>query len=157
MQHAKLLTAAAALTISAPALGQTYAVTGSGVVVPAIPPAAPEAPAPRVSYRIPASATAKAAVRYEIAYLTLSAIDAAQTISCLHRGVCREANPLFGSHPKPAKLIAGKIALGALHFAAFSRLNDRNPKAALRMAQISAGIQGGVVALNMRFTFGGGE
>lgn len=97
--------------------------------------------------------TRSAALKWEIGYLALSAIDAAQTIHCLNRGVCEEANPIFGKNPKTSTLIAAKVGGSLLHFTAFSILNKRHPKTALRMAQISAGLQGGVVLLNSRFTF----
>ena len=100
------------------------------------------------------SASSKsAALKWELSYLALSAIDTAQTIDCLNRGTCSEANPLFGKHPTPSKLIAAKLAAGALHFAVFTHTNARDSKTALRFAQISAGVQGGVVLLNARFMF----
>jgi hypothetical protein len=86
-------------------------------------------------------------------YLALSAIDAAQTIDCLNRELCVEGNPLLGRHPSAAKLIGVKVGLGLLHFTAFSRINDKNPRGALRLAQISCALQGTVVGLNARFTF----
>lgn len=102
----------------------------------------------------PAVADTRAAARhYEAAYLALSAIDLAETVHCLERHQCEEGNPLFGRHPSTPRLIASKLALGALHFTVFTRLNERNPSAALRMAQISCVAQGGVVALNLRFVF----
>jgi hypothetical protein len=91
--------------------------------------------------------------KWEAAYLTLSAIDAAETIHCLRHDQCEEANPLFGKHPGAAKLIAGKVALGAIHFAVFERLNGRNPRAAMRFAQVSVAVQGGVVLFNARIFF----
>lgn len=97
--------------------------------------------------------TRSAAMKWELAYLALSAVDAAQTIECLDRGACHEANPLFGKHPKAGTLIAAKAGLGLVHFLAFRHINRRNPKAALRLAQISAGVQGGVVLLNARMVF----
>jgi hypothetical protein len=97
--------------------------------------------------------TRSAAVKWEVGYLTLSAIDAAQTIDCLHRDACTEGNPIFGKHPSAAKLIGAKVGLGLLHFAAFNRLNKRNPRSALRIAQISCVLQGTVVGLNARLMF----
>jgi hypothetical protein len=94
-----------------------------------------------------------AALKWEIGYLALSALDTYQTVDCLNKGICSEANPLFGKHPKPAKLIAAKLAAGAIHFAVFTHANARDSKTALRFAQISAGIQGSVVLLNARFMF----
>lgn len=93
------------------------------------------------------------ALRWEIAYLTLSALDAAQTIDCVGRGACTELNPLFGKRPSATKIILAKTIGGALHFWAFSRLNKNNPKMALRGAQISAGLQGAVLVLNARVAF----
>jgi uncharacterized protein DUF5658 len=93
------------------------------------------------------------ALKYELGYLALSVLDTAQTIECIERGRCEEANPLFGKHPKTGKLIASKLALGALHFTAFNYINKRNPRGALRFAQGSLLIQGGVVMLNSRFMF----
>jgi hypothetical protein len=95
----------------------------------------------------------RAALKWEIGYLALSAVDAAETIHCLDRDTCQEGNPIFGKHPSPAKLILGKVVFGAIHFAVFDRMRDRNPKAAMRLAQISAGVQGGVVLLNLRVAF----
>jgi hypothetical protein len=97
--------------------------------------------------------TARAALRWEVSYLALSAIDAAQTINCLDRNVCSEANPIFGKHPSAEALIAVKAGLGLVHFAAFKHTLHRNPKAALRLAQISCMVQGTVVGLNARMIF----
>jgi hypothetical protein len=83
----------------------------------------------------------------------LSAIDAAQTIRCLKRDLCEEGNPLFGRHPSAGTLIAGKLGGGVLHYLLMNELNKRDPKVALRTAQISAGLQGGVVAMNARIAF----
>ena len=100
-----------------------------------------------------AGATKSAALKWEVGYLALSAIDAAQTIDCLNREVCVEGNPILGKHPSTAKLIGAKVALGVLHFTAFSRINEKNPRGALRLAQVSCALQGTVVGLNARFTF----
>src|SRR5436853_2732514 len=94
-----------------------------------------------------------AGLRWELSYLALSVIDTAQTINCLNRNMCEEANPIFGKHPSPGKLIAAKLAFGAAHFAMFNHLNKKNPRGALRFAQGSVLVQGGVVALNARFSF----
>jgi hypothetical protein len=100
-----------------------------------------------------AEATRSAALKWEVGYLALSAIDTGQTIDCLNRDICVEGNPLLGKHPSAKKLIFAKIGLGALHFAAFSALNKRNPKSALRLAEVSCAVQGGVAMLNARLTF----
>jgi hypothetical protein len=100
-----------------------------------------------------AADTRSAALKWELGYLALSAVDAGQTIHCLDRGICEEGNPVFGRHPSAKKLIIAKVGLGALHFVAFKALNDRNPRAALRLAQVSCAVQGGVAMLNARFMF----
>jgi hypothetical protein len=94
-----------------------------------------------------------AAMKWETTYLALSAIDAAQTIRCLKRDLCEEGNPLFGRHPSAGTLISGKLGGGILHYLLMNELNKRDPKVALRTAQISAGLQGGVVAMNARIAF----
>src|SRR5437762_5345171 len=81
--------------------------------------------------------TRSAALKWEMGYLALSAIDTAQTIDCLQRHICEEGNPLFGKHPSAVKLILAKVGLGAAQFALFSHVNGRDPNAALRVAQIS--------------------
>jgi hypothetical protein len=112
------------------------------------------APAAAVAAPLGASAsTRSAAYKWEMGYLGLSAIDAAETISCLNRDVCSEGNPIWGSHPSTGKIIAAKVGLGLIHFAAFKYIVDRSPKTALRLAEISAGVQGGVVLLNAHFAF----
>jgi hypothetical protein len=98
-------------------------------------------------------ATQSSALKWELGYLALSAIDAAETINCLQRDLCSEGNPIFGKHPSSTKLIAAKVGLGVIHFAIFSRANEHNPKAALRLAQVSCAVQGGVVMLNARVAF----
>jgi hypothetical protein len=104
-------------------------------------------------YRIEAEATRKAVMRYEIAYLALSAADLVITVRCLERNECEEMNPVWGKHPSTQKLVIGKIAGGVIHFAAIRYIADRNPKLALRLAQISVAVQGGVVGFNLTSEF----
>lgn len=111
------------------------------------------APTPAFAESAWDAAESRSALKWEMSYLALSAIDTGQTIQCLQQGLCEEANPLFGKHPSPGKLIAAKIAFGAAHFALFNHLHSRNPHAAMRFAQGSVLMQGGVVLLNARFTF----
>jgi hypothetical protein len=94
-----------------------------------------------------------AAMKWETTFLALSAVDAAQTIHCLKRDLCEEANPIFGKHPSPGTIVASKLAGGLLHYALIKELNKRDPRMALRTAQISAALQGGVVAMNARIAF----
>jgi len=90
---------------------------------------------------------------WEAGFLSLSAIDAAETISCLNRHVCTEGNPIWGNHPSTAKIILTKTGLGLVHFAAFKIIERKDPRTALRAAQISAIAQGGVVLLNLHVAF----
>jgi hypothetical protein len=103
------------------------------------------------SYRI--EETRSAALKWEVGYLALSALDAAETIHCLDRGTCKEGNPIFGKHPSTEKLILAKVGFGLLHFVAFDHMNSRNPRTAMRFAQVSCAVQGGVVLLNLRVAF----
>lgn len=99
------------------------------------------------------AATKSAALKWELGYLALGAIDTAETIDCLKRDICIEGNPILGKRPSAAKLIGLRVGLSLLHYSVFSRVNDRNPKGALRLAQISCALQGTVVGLNARFIF----
>ena len=95
--------------------------------------------------------TVEAAEKTERVYLALSAVDLIQTLN-FPDGVV-ESNPLFSKHPRPARIIAAKVAAGAIHYTAFRLALREHPRFALRMAQVSVGIQGGIVGMNMRFTF----
>lgn len=97
--------------------------------------------------------TRSAAYKWEAGYLALSAIDAAQTISCLNRNRCTEGNFIWGSHPSTGKIVAAKIGLGLIQFGVFKLVVDHDPHSGLRVAQVSAVVQGGFVLLNLRHTF----
>ncbi len=91
--------------------------------------------------------------KWEVAYLVLSAVDAAVTIECLERGKCTEVNPLLGKRPSPGEVILFKTGLGVAHYLLFRELNHRNPKAALRTAKFSVALQGAIVLWNMQVAF----
>lgn len=78
--------------------------------------------------------------------------DVATTMDCLHRNVCHEGNPLYGTkHPTDRTLLAvgaGRIAV-TTGIACF--LEDRDPAAARLFSRISLGINGGIFAANLRF------
>lgn len=93
------------------------------------------------------------AMHWEAGFQALSAIDAAETIYALEHHKADEANPLFGKHPSAAKVILVKAVIGGIHYALVDRMADKNPKGALRVAQISVALQGAVVGLNARFVF----
>jgi hypothetical protein len=90
--------------------------------------------------------------RSEYVWQALNAADAAETLSCLHRGVCRELNPLFGPYPSDAKLIGGKVAEGILHLLISHALRDK-PNQERIFETLTIAVQGGVVAANLRVTF----
>ena len=53
------------------------------------------------------------ALKWELSYLAVSALDAAETIYCIETiDGCTEANPLFGKRPSAGKIIALKAGLG---------------------------------------------
>lgn len=109
---------------------------------------------PDESMRIaPEQRTKSAAYKWEAAFLALSAIDAVETISCLNRATCTEHNPIWGSHPSTGTIVAAKLGLGLIHFGVFKLIADRDPHTALRAAQVSAAVQGGVVLLNLHAAF----
>lgn len=97
--------------------------------------------------------TQSEALKWEIAYQVLNAVDAAQTIYVIETGRGVEANPLFGKKPKPFVIIAAKASWGVVHFLTVSQITKKNPKLGLRVAQISVIGQGAVVGLNARFVF----
>jgi hypothetical protein len=101
----------------------------------------------------PDQATKSAAYKWEAAFLALSAIDAAETISCLNRNRCTEGNFIWGRHPSTGKIVAAKLGLGLIHFGIFKLIADHDPHTALRAAQVSAVVQGGVVLLNVQRAF----
>ena len=103
-------------------------------------------------WRLPEERQASA-LRWEAGFLVLGVIDTLQTARCLDRGVCEEANPIWGSEPSTKKLIAARVGLSLAHFAMFKYLNNNNPKAALRFAQVGCVLQGSAVALNARLAF----
>lgn len=90
---------------------------------------------------------------WEMAYLALSAVDLAQTASCLHRERCSEANPLIGRHPSMGKLVAIRAAGGLAQYGVFRYLNDRDPIKARSWAIGATVVQGLGVGLNARLMF----
>lgn len=91
--------------------------------------------------------------KLEMVYLGLSVIDAVQTIDCLNRNVCYEMNPLYGRNPSTEKIIGIKVVGGVLHYLLVRELFKHDPKLTRGVQYVSIGIQGGVVAANMRFIF----
>jgi hypothetical protein len=101
----------------------------------------------------PDQATRSAAYKWEAGFLALSAIDAAETISCLDRNQCTESNFIWGRHPSTGKIVATKVGLGLIHFGIFKLIVNHDPHTALRAAQVSAIVQGGFVLFNVHRAF----
>jgi hypothetical protein len=141
----RTMLAGAALALATPALAEPDIVVTSYRIKPA----ATAIETPVRSYRVEADLTRRAALRWETAFVILSAADLIMTVQCIEAKKCVEANPLAKSH-STGKMIAIKSALTLGHFLFVKRLSERDPKAALRIAQVSVGVQGGIVGLNLR-------
>jgi hypothetical protein len=100
-----------------------------------------------------AEPTWKEIKKLELVFQSLNAIDAVQTIDCLNREICYEANPLLGKYPSTEEVIKFKVANGIIHYIITKEIYKRDPKAARTFQYISIGIQGSVVTANMRFAF----
>lgn len=101
---------------------------------------------------VPSPALADGFQTREIVFQSLNAIDAVETCIALDKGA-RELNPILGSHPKCGEVVAFKIGSGVLHYVLMDFLKDRDPHIA-KIAQIATiGLQGGVVAWNLKFVF----
>ncbi len=102
-------------------------------------------------------AHADAFTKREVAFQVLNAADAATTCHAVNSGQAIEGNPLIsgilGKRPKCGELIAFKAATGALHWVLASEINKTDPKLAKGFQIVSIGVQGGVVAANLRFVF----
>lgn len=99
---------------------------------------------------LPPERPARRIPRSEWVYQTLNVIDGLQTIRCLDTGRCHEANPLLGKNPSPGKLIGVKAASGIVHYLITRELVRRGGPVNT-WEFITIAVQGGVVALNMRF------
>lgn len=102
---------------------------------------------------VPTPALADGFANREIAFQVLNAADAAQTCDFLARGKAYELNPILGKHPSCAKVVTFKVTGGAAHYLLVREIEKRDPKLAKIVQIITIGIQGGVVAANLRFTF----
>lgn len=81
----------------------------------------------------------------------MAVADIASTQSCLKRGTCQEANPLYGKNPSLGKMVAIRVPLEvAIDFAA-RELFKSHPNTAIRVVQVKTIGTGVVVGLNLRF------
>ena len=84
------------------------------------------------------------------AYVSLSAVDLAQTQRALGTGRYREANPAMAWATKPEAMAVVKVAGTAAVVTAALKLRKSHPKAALALAVGACVVQGAVVAHNAR-------
>ncbi|WP_156427394.1 hypothetical protein [Novosphingobium sp. Fuku2-ISO-50] len=89
----------------------------------------------------------------EIGYQLLNALDAAQTISCVHKPNCEEGNPLYGKRPSVGTIIGIKAASALLHYRASRTLLRRDPNTAILFEVATTTVQGVVCGLNFRYAF----
>jgi hypothetical protein len=93
-------------------------------------------------------------MKWEVVYLVLSTVDTVQTVRCFKRDVnCVELNPFWPGKPSVERIVIGKVVGGLVHYAAVDYIARRNPKMALRIAQISVAVQGAGVAFNLKTDF----
>lgn len=89
----------------------------------------------------------------EYIFQGLNIADAATTIDALDRGY-RENNPILGHHPSHGAVIGQTAAIGVLHAAATSILQDHaSPRAVRIFEHVSVAIKAGTVAWNLHFRF----
>ena len=116
-----------------------------------------EQPDPRFSdkatYRLKRPIAWRDVKKLEAAFQVLNIVDTLQTISCLQRRVCHEANPILGKRPGTMKLIGYKLASGALHVGITDLLMKHDQAMVKPWLYATVVVQGGVVGFNMRTIF----
>ena len=124
---------------------------------PAATPPPVEQPDPRFSdkatYRLKRPIEWRDVRKLEAAFQVLNIVDTLQTISCLQRRVCHEANPILGKRPGTMKLIGYKLASGALHAGITDLLIKHDQAMVKPWLYATVVVQGGVVGFNMRTMF----
>ena len=88
----------------------------------------------------------------EWVFQALNVADAVTTIDALNHG-CVERNPFLGKHPSDGVVIGQTVAIGILHAAGTSFLQDHAPKAVRLWEILSIGVKGGVVVSNLTVRF----
>jgi len=91
--------------------------------------------------------------KWEVAFQVANAADFAGTAYCLSVDRCTEGNPLYGSNPSTAKLLAIKAGTGALHYWLVSEIAKTDPGTARVVAMVSTFVIGGVAIANLRVLF----
>jgi len=97
--------------------------------------------------------TRRLADELEVTYQLLNALDAAQTISCMHKANCHEANPILGKHPSTGTIIGFKAGSAILHYTIGRYWIKRNPHEALLFEVGTVAVQGVICGLNFRYAF----
>jgi hypothetical protein len=82
----------------------------------------------------------------------LNIADAVTTIDALNHG-CIERNPMLGHHPSHGAVIGQTVAVGILHAAGTSFLQDHAPRAVPLWEILTIGVKGGAVVSNLTVRF----
>ena len=95
----------------------------------------------------------KSVRKLEIAYQVLNLVDLAETIICINRNRCEELNPMIGRNPSNGRLVAYKLATGAVHYVVTRHLFNKHPDVLDEWMVGSLVLQGGVVMWNLQHFF----
>ncbi len=87
--------------------------------------------------------------KLEVAYQVANLVDLGITAHCLNQHTCTEKNPIFGSNPSTAALVATKAAGGAAHYILVHAIARKNTRLAKILSATSLVLQSGVVAFNI--------
>ena len=93
------------------------------------------------------------AIRLEIIFQALNALDWGTTAHCMSRESCVEGNPIWGENPDLGKMALIKIGVGALHAAYSYFLYENAPRVLKPFQYSSIVVYSGVVAWNLQFAF----
>lgn len=88
----------------------------------------------------------------ELTFQRLNAADAITSCIAFDRGFV-EANPIIGRDATCGRVVAVKVGVGLLHWLIARELEERDPEAAKFFQIVSIGIQGSVVAWNVKVMF----
>jgi Domain of unknown function (DUF5658) len=89
----------------------------------------------------------------EFAFQVLNFVDAVQTIDCLNRSICSEANPIMGRHPSTGRVILVKASAGVFHYAVTRYFLKKHPEWVDEWLITTVVVQGGVVMWNLQHRF----
>lgn len=89
----------------------------------------------------------------QLGFLAVNAADTALTIYCVEKGLCREMNPLYGSHPSPLRIVGVKAATVATQYILVRELAKTDPGIARVVAIATLAGVTGVVGYNATVIF----